>query len=96
MTTEERSSDGSAGEPPQALDIGHPAASWLVPWAGFVLALGVGRIVGGESTLEVGDLVLGMPLAWLAAWAGRRSGETWLAVGTGVVAAVGLLVGLLA
>jgi hypothetical protein len=65
---------------------------WLGPWACFVLFLGAGRVLTGGHTVGIDELVLGMPLGWLAGWAATRGFQV-AAVG---VALAGLLVGLLA
>lgn len=69
---------------------------WLIPWAGFALALMVGRVVAGGSAVEIGDLFFGVPLAWLVGWLdAREGGPASIAVG-GVLVLVGLAVGLVA
>ena len=67
----------------------------VAPFAGFVLALMLGRVLAGESVVRIDELVFGLPLAWLVGWMGTRKWEVaWIAAAT-VLALVGLAIGLL-
>jgi hypothetical protein len=69
---------------------------WLAPWAGFVLALSVGRVLQGKAIVQIDELVLGLPPAWVAAYVARRWTSAWsLLLAAGVVV-VGFLIGLVA
>ena len=50
-----------------SLGLGKPLR-WIAPWAGFVLAVLVGRIFAKESLVDTGVFIVGMPPAWLAGW----------------------------
>lgn len=65
---------------------------WLAPWAAFALALAAGRLLAGGKAVQVDELTLGLPLAWLAGWLGSRG----FTGATAAVATAGLLVGILA
>ena len=70
---------------------------WISPWAWFVLALAVGRVLTEKSAIHIDELVFGLPLSWLAAWIGARDAKVAsVAAGGIVVASVGLAIGLLA
>lgn len=70
---------------------------WIAPWAWFVLALAVGRVLTGKSAIHIDELVVGLPLSWLAAWIRARDAKVAsVAAGGIVVASVGLAIGLLA
>lgn len=71
-------------------------ARWIGPWAGFVLALTVGRVVTGERTVQIDELVFGLPSSWLVAWLYARAQGPLALVAGALVAAAGLLIGLLA
>lgn len=65
-------------------------------WGSFVLAAAVGRAITGESTLEVSELVVGLPLAAVAAWV-RSRGREAVAIAVGIVLVVaGVAIGVLA
>ncbi len=69
---------------------------WFGPWAGYVLAVMVGRVLAGESVVDIGALFLGIPLAWLAGWLDARDRE-WAQIAVVVVLVLmGLAVGLFA
>ena len=68
-------------------------ARWMVPWSGYVLALLAGRAIGGESTVQISDLGVAVPLAWLAAWIERRHEPAGTVLGALLLGA-GLIVGL--
>lgn len=69
---------------------------WMAPWAAFVLALAVGRVLTGESAVHIDELVFGVPLSWLVAWTSTRDMRGASVAAGGVVALVGLTIGLLA
>lgn len=69
---------------------------WLVPWAGYVLAVMVGRVLAGGSAVEIGDLFFGVPLAWLAGWLDARERESASIAVVVFIVLVGLAVGLFA
>jgi hypothetical protein len=58
------------------------AWGWLGWWAAYMLAVLVGAVLGGRSTVEITSASFGMPLAWLTGWLHRRR-VTW---GYGVAA----------
>jgi hypothetical protein len=67
----------------------------LAPWAAFVLALAVGRVLTGESAIDTGELCLGIPPSWLVAWLAAREMELASMAGGALIVGMGLAVGLL-
>lgn len=76
------------------LDIG--TMRWIAPWAWFVLALALGRVLTGKSAVNIDELVFGLPLSWLVAWIGDREMKVASGAAGTIVALVGLAIGLLA
>ena len=69
---------------------------WVSPWAGYVLAVMVGRVLAGESVVDTGALIFGIPLAWLAGWLAAREREWAHIAAVVVLVLVGIAVGLFA
>lgn len=67
----------------------------IAPFAGFVVALMLGRRLTGGSIVQIDELVFGFPLAWLVGWIGTRRWEVAWIVAAIVLAAAGLVIGLL-
>ena len=67
---------------------------WCVPWAFFVLALAVTRVLTGESTIRTEELSWGFAPSFLIGWlAVRENGQAMLIVGTLLVMG-GIVIGL--
>lgn len=69
---------------------------WLTPWAYFVLALGAGRVMAGDSSIRIDEMVVGLPLAWLVAWVGARGREALSQALGLLLMAAGFVMGVLA
>jgi hypothetical protein len=71
--------------------------SWVAVWGGYAQLLGVGHVLAGEDAVPVDELVLGMPVAFPAAWAAQRWPlSPWGAAAPLLVLPFGLIIGLLA
>jgi len=69
---------------------------WIAPWAWFVLALALGRVLTGQSAIQVDELVFGLPLSWLVGWIAARDMKVASVAAGAVIVAAGLAIGLLA
>ena len=95
VRTDEVTHDQARGNLERNLEgLFEPIRVSVAPFAGFVLALMLGRRLTGGSAVQIDELVFGLPLAWLVGWIGTRKWElAWIAAGL-LLAVIALTIGL--